>query len=564
MVPTLEEVEYYLASIEELLWSATPDLPNLHEAVNRLWVDISRFGPQNLPSLQDVHAAGMKAFEVPAPPPPPPPPRSWIERSASWAGTHRWTVGGIVVGVGAIGLFAGYTLKHRHVRSRRAKAANTPHSERRQVIVVLGGDHPLAAALIKDLEDKGYIIITSVATLEAAEALESTTHGYVRALILDPSEPGTVPAFLRSLASTLSRRFPINVAGDPYASPSSHPYIHSVISLLSLSTSLVPAAPTPFEQLEVDNTYMPYLTATHITPIRVIQALLPLLRSSPARARDAASNFRGSRSIIVCVPATDARVGLPFSSAQAMSAAATLRGLDVLRREINVAALTDSTESMKNMKVVVVDVGAVGSTVERAFAQQDLYKAMEDWTPSEKVAYGPAFSSVMEQPSARRPADVSDFVNSLVQVVSGGRKGGVWPFTLGLGLGRFRNWVRGERFAVGAGARTYTLASHLPSSMLDILLSLPQLLISVRNRLLPVIPAITQPYPPPQQPAAPPVIPATALVVPEPTAPTVGKAPSEPEVTIEELSDHDISSDTGSEADVESGGENVESSWIKA
>ena len=114
-------------------------------------------------------------------------------------------------------------------------------------------------------------------------------------------------------------------------------------------------------------------------------------------------------------------------------------------------------------------------------------------------------------------------------------------------------------------ARTYTLASHLPSSMLDILLSLPQFLISVRNRLLPVIPAIAQPYPPPQPPAAPPVMPTTAPVVaPARAASTVAKAPSEPEVIIEELSDHDVSSDTGSEADVESGGENVESSWIKA
>lgn len=55
-------------------------------------------------------------------------------------------------------------------------------------IVVLGGDHPLAMPLIADLEKKGYIVITSVSTLQAVETIESECHGYVRALVLDPNE----------------------------------------------------------------------------------------------------------------------------------------------------------------------------------------------------------------------------------------------------------------------------------------------------------------------------------------------------------------------------------------
>jgi hypothetical protein len=390
-------------------------------------------------------------------------------------------------------------------------------------------------------------------------------------------QPGTTPIFLRSLASTLSRRFPINVPGDPHASPSSHPYIHSVISLLTLPTASVPIHPTPLEHLPIQSTYLPYLLATHVTPIRLLQALLPLLRTSPARARDSLSNNRGSKSIIVCVPATDARVGLPFSSAQAMSAAATLRGVEILRREINAAALTDSTESMKNIKVVVVDVGSVGYSVPQALLPQDVYEAMGDWTPSEKVAYGPAFASILEEGNQygvpRKPADVSIFVNSLVEVVSGGRKGGRCAFALGLGLGRVRNWIRGERFAVGAGgkshltshhrvnsvliicaspARTYTYASYLPSKVLNTLLAIPHFLVAIRNSLLPSPP---QPSPPPQPVGPPP--------------PAVATAPPAPNVTnsAEELSEHETSaSETGSEADVESnsGHEGVGSSWIKA
>jgi hypothetical protein len=47
---------------------------------------------------------------------------------------------------------------------------------------------PLGSALIADLEKKGYIVITSVSTPEAVDAIEHECHGYVRALVLDPTE----------------------------------------------------------------------------------------------------------------------------------------------------------------------------------------------------------------------------------------------------------------------------------------------------------------------------------------------------------------------------------------
>ena len=129
------------------------------------------------------------------------------------------------------------------------------------------------------------------------------------------------------------------------------PYIHAIISLLSLSAP-VPGLDAPLEHISLQHTYLPYLTATQITPLQVIQALLPLLRTGSARSRD-----KGKKSIIICLPATDARVGLPFASVQAMSAAGTIRAAEVLRREIRVAATTEHSESMKNINVVVVDVG---------------------------------------------------------------------------------------------------------------------------------------------------------------------------------------------------------------
>jgi hypothetical protein len=54
--------------------------------------------------------------------------------------------------------------------------------------VVLGGDHPLALPLILDLESKGYIVITSVENADSISELEYRCRGYVRALVLDPSD----------------------------------------------------------------------------------------------------------------------------------------------------------------------------------------------------------------------------------------------------------------------------------------------------------------------------------------------------------------------------------------
>ncbi|OBZ69313.1 hypothetical protein A0H81_10967 [Grifola frondosa] len=509
IVPTIEQIEAYFESLEELIVSsvsaAAPTCP----------------GPQSLPTL-----SGLGPFEVPPPPPPPPPPKSFWENAADWVAHTRALLPPLA--------------SHRD-RSRRVKASVS--SERRQVVVVLGGDAPLGRPLILELEKKGYIVIASVSTPEAVDEIERKSHGYVRALVMDPAEPETIPYFLRSLASTLSRRFPITAAGDPHTSPSSHAYVHSVVSLLTLPSSASAPGPAPLEHLSLRDHYLPYLQATHITPLQIIQALLPLLRSSPARARDSVSNNNGKQSVVVCLPAIDARVGLPFVGAQAMSAAATLRGVEVLRREIRASSVTDTMATMKNLKVVVVDVGAVGSVDDRSSV--DLQRSIDGWTPSEKIAYGMAFSACVEDGLQygvhRKATDIAVFVDTLVEVVSSGRKSSRTLSPLALQFSMLRSWVRGDRVVVGAGARTYALASYLPSLILDGLLNLPHFLLSIRNALIPVPPRIVMP-----DAALPPVVPVPPAVTQKPI---VEESPLSSDQ--EQHFEHDIS-ETGSEADVES------------
>ncbi|GBE81750.1 predicted protein [Sparassis crispa] len=556
MPTTLEQIEEYLESLEDYLLSSlqavTPDLPHVNEAMHRLWEDVSRFGPKSLPSLPDIHLPGIGPFEVPPPPPPPPPPKKFWEESAHWVSEHPWTTAGIGVGVVGAGLLVGYGSFHIFTRrSRRTKAAvGTASTERRQVVVVLGGDHPSGLPLVLELERKGYIVIISVSTPERVDELERRSRGYVRALVLDPADPETIPYFLRSLASTMSRRFPVTAAGDPHLAPSTHLYVHSVISLLTLPLPATVPAPAPLEHLSLRDTYASYLQTTHISPLQVLQAMMPLLRTSAARARDSVSQNLGKKSIIVCLPAMDGRVGLPFASAQAMSAAATLRGVEVLRREIRVAALTDPTESMKNIKVVVVDVGAIGTQGAGGKA------SMDEWTQGEKLAYGPAFSSVAQGGFVyRKPTSTAVFVDTLINIVSNGRKrGNVSP--LRHALGRILEWVRGDRVAVGSGAGTYTLASQLPALVLDALLNIPHFLVSIRNALLPVPPRVAP------DPSVPPVVPATVPPTAAVKKPETEESPFSSDQ--EHLHDHELS-ETGSEADVESNegdASGVGESWV--
>ena len=66
------------------------------------------------------------------------------------------------------------------------------------VVVVLGGDTPLGLPLVLDLAKNGYIVITSVSTPEAVDEIEQQSQGYVRAIVLDPSEVSSAFAQYRT------------------------------------------------------------------------------------------------------------------------------------------------------------------------------------------------------------------------------------------------------------------------------------------------------------------------------------------------------------------------------
>jgi hypothetical protein len=138
-MPSLDNVEEYIASVEEYFFSSVSAVsrgfPDVHEAVNQLWVDISRYGP-GMPAFPDVHIPTLGDFQVPPPPPPPPPmPTSLFEQSAAWIERHPWKTSGIVAGAVGTGLLVGYR-GFGFRRSRVYATGNKTSSpvERRQIV----------------------------------------------------------------------------------------------------------------------------------------------------------------------------------------------------------------------------------------------------------------------------------------------------------------------------------------------------------------------------------------------------------------------------------------------
>lgn len=302
-----------------------------------------------------------------------------------------------------------------------------------------------------------------------------------------------------------------------------------------------------------------------------------------------------------------------------MSATATRRAVDVLRREVRVAASTGGAEGMNDIEVVSLEVGVldIPPFAGRRMLDYDPKEYTKSWTPSEKLAYGPAWELTLEGSSSkcqRKGQKVDLFVGDIVQIVSYGRVCSVSLCGLRLHVGSIFGWLRGGRYAVGSGGTVVifkpgdpiftdmlslplpsavavsSIVSHLPGALLDIIINIPYYLLSTHRALTrdrasasapassPISPSATSaeiPPPPPPAPApapasrplpprplpTPPVAPALA---PAPVPTTVAVAVAKETVDSAPSSEHEHEAcENGSEADVESNdGAGVSESWV--
>ncbi|KAJ4485197.1 hypothetical protein J3R30DRAFT_1323282 [Lentinula aciculospora] len=461
----MDNLNAYLTAFAEYISTSLESVglkESVRESMEMFWGDVGRYGVD----VKDLRSRiGLGDFEIPPPPPPLPmvamDKGSWVDRWGPWI-----VVGGCVlvagVGIGVVGYQQQQQQQHRrrrlhlhpfHLHSLQHKKHQS--APRRQTTIILGGSTSSSCvALIKSLEQHAYIVIVSVGSVEEGRVLEGLCRsegqgeevgGFVQSVVLSTNPGGMeigVQNFLRAVASTLDRRFPINGAGDPYVSFNNRPYIHSVISLLTLPTfhsffpsshplssssnpppnsSPIPPTYAPFEHISLPTTYISHLTQTQIIPLQIIQSLLPLMRSNHVP-----SDAGNPKSVVVCVSTRRADGGV-FEGVQNMTTSSTLQAAQTLRMEIELAAEKGKSEGMKNVTVVVVDVddeifgvlgdnqgvfGAPPTPTIPTIHPEDIYKAMENWTPSEKLTYGQAFVDSLTSTSTSSPPTSSSSLTS--------------------------------------------------------------------------------------------------------------------------------------------------------
>ncbi|EJU05650.1 hypothetical protein DACRYDRAFT_20073 [Dacryopinax primogenitus] len=456
-MPTIDELEEYLAEVENYIASLLPALETLPSLPQRIFDELQRFGPPSLPAFPT-----LSVQVVPAPPPPPPPPPApkgwctWFGGMAGGGAMRRITVGVVVTASLGLASVYGYKRWRLHVLKKRKsrKLARTPlvtDGHRREAIVVLGADHPLGLPVCASLEKQGYIVIATTSTPSYASKLTKASSGYLRIVPLEPAEPvlstaqanDGPSAFPSKLQVALSQRFPTNSAGDPYISAQHIPYVTGVVSLMSLPSP----APTPIAHLPMKEQYLPHLIASHFTPIMLLQSLLPVMHRSP---------LGRTPTIIALVPGLSSLPGTPFSGASSASTQATRSMLTSMRREL--AQAHDPT------KLMTLSVGTI------ALPSEGYDVTLP---PEAKEAYGSALEAAMTSVGRRTWTNA----NRVTRVI-----GKIFQYS-DTPLGTAFYWFKAGTVNVGAGANLYACAARLPAPVLDVLFAIPAWVATLRARL---------------------------------------------------------------------------------
>ncbi|KAG8911375.1 hypothetical protein FRC02_006655 [Tulasnella sp. 418] len=145
-----------------------------------------------------------------------------------------------------------------------------------------------------------------------------------------------------------------------------------------------------------------------------------------------------------------------------MSNAAMAKGCEILRREIKLSP------ELKGTRVVVIDVGEI------SVSDQSSGHSLMSRTPTPVKHFTRAVGRVVGYAKSHE---------SVVSCHHGSSYTGAVGYAVcGLTL-TIRDWWRGDRFSIGAGASSYSLASRLPIRFLDILLLLPRRILSYRDWL---------------------------------------------------------------------------------
>ncbi|GAA5919355.1 hypothetical protein JCM5296_000188 [Sporobolomyces johnsonii] len=464
-----DQISDLVDSVQESLrslWDAAipDDLPNLsslpakvHHSLDDLFDKLTNNRTLPLPNPADWLPS---ASTTPPPPPPPPAPSTrtprWLQLLADHTARHPVLYTAAALGLstsGAYYLFPAQTARTFAPLTRFVPLALLPdpknrplrllpHSHgvaaeiRKEAVLVLGADSPAGRELALDLERRGFVVVATVRDPNEVDALEKTSRGWIKVLVLDPSESSSVAPFLRSLSTALSLRFPLHTSGDPFSRPSHALALTGLVNCLALSSSADIETLCPVEAVESE-ALRKAVGERVATLVGVVKGVMPFLRAAAGRPGAPEGVF------LSLVPSATANQSLPFLSLASASNAAVLSLLHSFRREL-------SLSTTSNLRASILEVGFFDVAYPASSSPAPLPIRLNS-------LYAPAL--------ARRapPADENVRVTA-----KGGRQGTsirklnkrVWQI-----LVRPTHARAVER--IGAGSTTYHLLTYLPHSLLD-------------------------------------------------------------------------------------------------
>lgn len=155
-------------------------------------------------------------------------------------------------------------------------------SGRLEAVLVLGADPGTPGATIaRDMARKGFVVLASVRRTSSVKTLEKDGRGWIKVLVLDPTDSTSFTPFVRSVTASLSLRFPLHSPGDAFVSDG------CALSLSGLVNAL-PLGVDPFERIRpveaVDAEDVERaVRETAGTAVGIIKALLPMMRTAAGR-----------------------------------------------------------------------------------------------------------------------------------------------------------------------------------------------------------------------------------------------------------------------------------------
>ena len=371
----LDTMRIYTGYVFDQLNKYGPPLPapllsslgEVGERVQRIWEGVS--------DRVRAAAAGGGVFTAISPPPaPPPPPPTRMQLCGRWLQRHARQL--LVGTAGAAAIVAGLVLAHRlgylpslrkirarmEHRRRPVRGALAPNGTRTQAVIVLGADTALGRAIALHLAELDLIVLASVADDRARSALEAevppSARGYVKVLLFDPCEPEAEQApFFRAVHSTLSLRFPLGSAGDPFARPGENVQVLGIVNALSFATEADVRSGSPPDGAANQEKSGPalgrplgHLGAAQlgdalnrhvVSPLTLINSLLSIVGTLPNRTERTADRTPALVLSLVAAPAS--RVALPLQGAASLVSHAAISGIHTLRRESEQQWIGDRT-----------------------------------------------------------------------------------------------------------------------------------------------------------------------------------------------------------------------------